>query len=29
MPSLRDFPQAQADVEALYAAVTGSFTFLL
>ena len=28
MPSVRDFPQAKADVEALYEALTGSFTFL-
>jgi hypothetical protein len=28
MPSLRDFPQAQADAEALFAAVVNSFTFL-
>lgn len=28
MPSLRDFPQAQADVTALYQAVVNSFTFL-
>jgi len=28
MPSLRDFPQASADVEELFAAVTGSFAFL-
>lgn len=27
MPALRDFPQAQTDVDALYAAVMGSFTF--